>query len=80
VRMLNEPERGSGEPSSERITPAYASPENKLPTWPFGRRCKAPGPDPCAPIMRWEQSPIAIYIDFEFSFQVIHGKGVVHTR
>jgi len=30
--------------------------------------------------MRWEQSPITIYIDFEFSFQLVHGKGVVHTR
>ena len=140
--MLNEPERGSAQPdpSRERITPAYASPENKLPDYPAyalragcrdgivpvrvtigtdgnvaaqqdvpGRplpsdECHmafraavqgavkdwrfAPafrqkpvrGPDPRAPIMRWEQSPITIYIDFESSFQVVHGKGVVRTR
>lgn len=140
--MLNEPERGPEppDPSSERITPAYASPENRLPDypayalkagcrdgtvpvrvtigtdgnvaaqqdvpgrplpsdechmafraavqgavkdWKFApafRQKPVPGPDPRAPIMRWEQVPIAIYIDFEFSFQVVHGKGVVHTR
>jgi hypothetical protein len=47
--------------------------------WKFApafRQKPVPGPDPRAPIMHWEQSPVAIYIDFEFSFQVVHGKGV----
>jgi outer membrane biosynthesis protein TonB len=142
VRILKEPEAESTDPdpSEERITPAYASSENKLPEypayalragcrdgivpvrvyigtngnvaaqgdvpsrallsdqchmafraavqsavrdWKFApafRQKPMPGPDPRAPIMRWEQSPITIYLDFEFSFQVVQGKGVVHTR
>ena len=142
VRVLNEPEAGSGrpDPSSERITPAYASSQNTLPEypayalragcregvvpvrvvidtdgnvaaqqdvpsrplpsdechmafraavqsavkeWKFApafRQRPVPGPDPRAPIMRWEQTPVTIYLDFEFSFEVVEGKGRVHTR
>lgn len=142
MRLLNQPEAGSGtpDPSAERITPAYASPENKLPEYPAHalragcrdglvpvrvyigtdgnvaaqrdipdrplpadechmafraavqgvvddwrfapafRQTPVPGPDPRAPIMRWKQTPITIYLDFEFSFQVVQGKGVVRTR
>ena len=142
VRVLNQPEAGSGrpDPSSERITPAYASSENRLPEypayalragcrdgvvpvrvvidtdgnvaaqqdipgrplpsdechmafraavqsavkdWKFApafRQKPVPGPDPRAPILRWEQTPITIYLDFEFSFQIVQGKGVVRTR
>jgi outer membrane biosynthesis protein TonB len=142
VRVLNEHEAGSGrpDPSSERITAAYASSENELPEypayalragcrdgevpvrvfidtdgnvaaqqdvprrplpsdechmafraavqgavkdWKFApafRQRPVPGPDPRAPIMRWEQTPVTIYLDFEFSFQIVQGKGVVRSR
>ena len=38
-----------------------------------------PGAGP-APVMRWKQEPIAIYVDFEFTFEVVAGKGIVRTR
>jgi len=29
---------------------------------------------------RWEQTPIAIYLDFEFFFEVVAGKGIVRSK
>jgi hypothetical protein len=29
---------------------------------------------------RWEQTAVAIYVDFEFLFEVVEGKGLVRTR
>lgn len=146
VRVLNPPEIQPGaEPPSERITPAFASDENKLPEYPayaLKAGCRegavpvrvhigtdgnvaaqrdVPGRplpnDPChvafraavqgavkdwrfAPAFReqrtpgpdidkdgkpdfdrWvQQGPVAIYLDFEFLFRVIGGKGEVRTR
>jgi outer membrane biosynthesis protein TonB len=31
-------------------------------------------------LTRWEQTPIMIYLDFEFTFRVVEGKGDVQTR
>jgi hypothetical protein len=31
-------------------------------------------------ITRWDQSPIPVYLDFEFFFEVVAGKGVVRSR
>jgi hypothetical protein len=39
-----------------------------------------PNADPRAPVMRWTQEAIAIYLDFEFTFEVVAGKGIVRTR
>ena len=36
--------------------------------------------DPRAPVLRWEQEAIAVYLDFEFSFEIVAGKGVVRSR
>ena len=55
-------------------------------TWTFApafRQTHRPGPDPGdgrPPLPVWEQSPIPIYLDFEFLFQVVEGKGVVRSR
>ena len=32
------------------------------------------------PPLKWEQEAVAIYVDFEFSFEAVEGRGVVHTR
>jgi hypothetical protein len=136
------PGGGLGGPPAETITPAFASPDNRLPEYPpaaLKAGCRegtvavrvhlgtdgnvaaqrdVPDrplpPDEChmafraavqsaingwkfAPafrqtpilgpdrgdgrplVVRWHQTPIAIYLDFEFSFHVIDGKGVVRT-
>ena len=39
-----------------------------------------PAADPRAPVLRWEQEAIAVYLDFEFSFEIVAGKGVVRSR
>jgi hypothetical protein len=31
-------------------------------------------------LTRWEQTPIAVYLDFEFFFELVGGKGVVRSR
>lgn len=144
VRVLNTP---AGSPDvetgpAERITPAYASEENKLPEYPrYALKAGCRGgivavrvhldtegnvsaqrdvPDhplpadechlafraavqsaingwkfapsfrqipyvdttinPRGPVTRWRQEPIAIYVDFEFTFEVVAGKGIVRTR
>ena len=53
--------------------------------WKFApayRMKPVPGPerDGQPGIPRWEQTPIAIYLDFEFFFEVVGGKGIVRTR
>ena len=149
VRVLNAPETpspdGGADPPptpAERITPAYASADNRLPeyppyalkagcgqgvvavrvhvnvegnvsaqrdapnhplpadechlafraaiqsavnTWRFAPAFRQtpivdPAGDPRAPVLRWKQEPVAVYLDFEFSFEVVAGKGVVRTR
>jgi hypothetical protein len=149
VRLLNVPESpspatggGLPAPPAERITPAYASADNRLPEYPpyalkagCGRGTVAvrvhvntegnvsaqrdvpnhplpadechmafraaiqsavnawrfapafrqtpivdPAADPRAPVLRWKQQPIAVYLDFEFSFEIVAGQGVVRTR
>jgi hypothetical protein len=38
-------------------------------------------PDPERPgLVRWRQTPIPIYVDYEFLFSVVDGKGVVRPR
>jgi hypothetical protein len=146
VRLLNPPEIKPGaEEPTERLTPAFASEENKLPEYPayalkngcrdgsvpvrvhintegnvsaqrdvpehplpndpclvafraavqaavqdwrFApafRQKKVPGPDidkdGKPDFERWvQQGPVAIYLDFEFLFRVVGGKGEVRTR
>ena len=55
--------------------------------WKFApafRQKPTPGPDldrdGKPDLTHWEQSAVAIYVDFEFSFEVVDGKGVVRTR
>ena len=147
VRVLNAletpPAGGSGLPAppGERITPAYASPDNKLPeyppyalkagcgqgvvavrvhinaegnvsaqrdvpghplpadechmafraavqgavnTWKFAPAFRQtpivdPATDAHAPVLHWKQEPVAIYLDLEFNFEVVAGKGVVRS-
>ena len=146
MRVLNAPASpppggGAEAGPAERMTPAYASPDNKLPEYPvyaLKAGCRegavavrvhvdAEGnvsgqedvPDhplptdqchsafraavqgavngwkfapafrqtpietsnsPRVPPTRWKQEPIAIYLDFEFTFEVVAGKGIVRTR
>ena len=39
-----------------------------------------PGADPQAAPLKWQQEPVAIYLDFEFTFEVVDGRGVVRTQ
>ena len=134
---------GIPDPMSERLTPAYASPDNTLPVYPgyaLKAGCRdglvpvrvyvgpdgnvasqrdipdrplrddqchsafraavqsavaswrfapafrqtpflAPGQkDGQPPITRWHQTPVTIFVDFEFAFSVVDGKGVVTGR
>lgn len=55
--------------------------------WKFApafRQTPSPGPDVDhdgrPDITHWEQKAVAIYVDFEFYFEVVEGKGVVRTR
>ena len=145
VRVLNAPATpsdGAVEAQTERLTPAYASPDNRLPDYPpvaLKAGCRrglvavrvhidpdgnvtaqrdVPGhplpADEChmafrasvqsaintwrfapafrqtpivdaatdarAPVLHWRQEPIAIYLDFEFTFDVVAGKGIVRSR
>jgi len=145
VRVLNTPapsSDGAVATQTERLTPAYASPDNRLPDYPAvalkagcrrgvvavrvhvdpegnvsaqrdvpGRPLPAdechmafraavqsaintwrfapafrqtpiadPGADARAPVVHWKQEPIAIYLDFEFTFDVVAGKGVVRPQ
>jgi hypothetical protein len=62
-----------------------AAVEGVVNDWRFApayRMKPVPGPvrDGQPGIARWEQTPIAIYLDFEFTFEVIGGKGVVRRR
>ena len=36
--------------------------------------------DARAPVLHWRQEPIAIYLDFEFTFDVVAGKGIVRPQ
>jgi len=51
---------------------------------PAFRQVPSPGPDGDGDgrpdYTRWEQTPIMIYLDFEFTFRVIDGKGRVWSR
>jgi hypothetical protein len=70
-------------PSDDCHLAFRAAVQSAVQDWKFApafRQKPVPGSDPRAPIMRWEQTPVAIFLDFEFSFQVVQGKGVVHTR
>jgi hypothetical protein len=146
VRLLNVEIGASGtpDPSGERMTPAYASSDNKLPeypayalragcrdgsvpvrvyvgadgnvaaqrdvpdrplaadqchmafraavqgavtAWRFApafRQKPVAGPDRNADgrpdFTRWEQTAVMIYLDFEFSFAVVEGTGVVRAQ
>jgi len=144
VRVLNAPATPSegAVATTERLTPAYASPDNRLPDYPAvalkagcrrgivavrvhidpegnvsaqrdvpGRPLPAddchmsfrasvqsaintwrfapafrqtpivdPAADPRAPVLRWKQEPIAIYLDFEFTFDVVAGQGIVRSQ
>jgi hypothetical protein len=55
--------------------------------WKFApafRVTPTPGPDRDGDgrpdFQRWRQEPIMIYLDFEFRFEVVEGKGVVRSR
>lgn len=62
-----------------------AAVQSAVSQWKFApayRMTAVPGleRDGQAGITRWNQSPIAIYLDFEFFFEVVEGRGVVHSR
>jgi hypothetical protein len=71
-------------PAVLRAHPTIATAvQSTVKDWKFApafRQKPLPGPDPRAPIVHWEQSPVAIYLDFESSFEVVHGKGLVRAR
>ena len=55
--------------------------------WKFApafRQRSRPGPDRDGDgnpdFTRWEQTPVTIYLDFEFTFRVVEGKGEVASR
>ncbi len=145
VRVLNTPANpsdGAVDAQTERLTPAYASPDNRLPeypavalkagcrhgivavrvhvdaegnvsaqrdvpghplpaddchmsfrasvqsainTWRFAPAFRQtpvvdPAADARAPVLRWTQEHIAIYLDLEFTFDVVAGKGIVRPQ
>ena len=49
---------------------------------PSHRMTAVPGPerDGQPGLTRWEQTPVAIYLDFEFVFEVVAGKGIVRSK
>jgi outer membrane biosynthesis protein TonB len=60
---------------------------NAVSTWKFApafRQTPYPGPDVDgdgkSDVMRWKQEAVAIYVDFEFMFRVVDGKGEVRTH
>jgi hypothetical protein len=62
-----------------------AAVQGAIDDWKFAPayRMKAvPGParDGQPGLTAWEQTPIAIYLDFEFTFAVVAGQGVVRSR
>jgi hypothetical protein len=64
-----------------------AAVQGAVAAWKFApafRLKPVPGPDHDGQgrpvVRRWEQTPVLIYLDFEFLFKVVDGKGVVRTR
>jgi outer membrane biosynthesis protein TonB len=62
-----------------------ASVQSAINSWRFAPAFRqTPVADPAAearaPVVHWKQEPIAIYLDFEFTFDVVAGKGVVRSR
>jgi hypothetical protein len=51
---------------------------------PAFRLRRVPGPDRDGDgrpdFDRWDQTPIVVYVDYEFLFEVVEGKGVVRSR
>jgi hypothetical protein len=65
----------------------WAATSSAVRTWRFApafRQTPRPGPDldgdDRPDFTRWEQSPAAIYLDFEFAFRVVEGRGRVLSR
>jgi hypothetical protein len=65
----------------------WAATSSAVRTWRFApafRQTPRPGPDLNGDgqpdFTRWEQSPAAIYLDFEFAFRVVEGRGRVLSR
>jgi hypothetical protein len=69
--------------AAETITAAYASSDNRPPEYPayaLKAGCREGSGMVPRPPHRWEQTPIEIYVDFEFLFRVEQGKGVVRSK
>jgi hypothetical protein len=65
----------------------WAATSSAVQAWRFApafRQTPHPGPDLDGDgrpdFTRWEQSPAAIYLDFEFAFRVVEGRGQVQER
>lgn len=72
-------------PADECHMALRAAVQSAVNTWKFAPAFRLtpivrPGTDLGAPVFRWKQEPIAVYLDFEFSFEVVAGKGVVRSR
>jgi len=72
-------------PADECHMAFRAAVQSAVNTWKFAPAFRQtpirdPGTDRRAPVIHWKQEAVAIYVDFEFSFDVVAGRGVVRTR
>jgi hypothetical protein len=62
-----------------------AAVQSAVNTWRFAPAFRQtpvldPAADTRAPVLHWTQEPVAVYLDFEFTFAVVAGRGIVRTR
>jgi outer membrane biosynthesis protein TonB len=58
-----------------------AAVESAVARWKFAPAFRVTQVPTSAPgVPAWHQTPIAIYLDFEFRFEVVDGRGVVRAR
>lgn len=74
-------------PSDPCLVAFRAAVQGAVKDWRFApafRQQAVPGPDRDGDgrpdFARWEQTAIAVHVDFEFTFEVVGGKAVVRTR
>jgi hypothetical protein len=72
-------------PADECHMAFRASVQSAINTWRFAPAFRQTpivdaATDARAPVLHWRQEPIAIYLDFEFTFDVVAGKGIVRPQ
>jgi hypothetical protein len=69
-------------PNDPCLVAFRAAVQSTVARWRFSPAFRQqPIPDPERPgVVRWRQSPIAVFVDYEFLFRVVDGKGVVEPR